>query len=277
MPCSHLIFDGFSSELLEIRLNEAYESALVSEVPELKTYAYTEYAENVRQLTEKLTAADLDEALQLGTFFEEVKAFLQAEYEISWKYYVYSAMLKENTDKNILWNISQACLSAILDINYQTEKVPILLVADGRQYQGYASDCIGEHIDTLPVLFAPGRENSEVFTSLASRVKLKGINFSSVLFSDAALAGLVDDQTIRTMRRKIWNIPTFNFIVAYKDTEPLIKGQESSVREIEGMNSKLVTVHVHGNTLYISSFCDETKYDLLKKRLDEIVDDYNSY
>jgi len=277
MPCSHLIFDGFSSELLQTYMNRNYESALMRKATDPTKYSYTKYSEKLREMSEKLTIQDIEETMHISTLAREIKTFLKIKLTSEIKVFKYSVVLKEEINGNELWNLAQNCLSAILEVHYQIEKVPILLMSSGRQYSGFInSECIGEHLDILPVLFVPGGENSSTFATLISDFSRKGINFLSILFGKSELlSGSVQKSMLRNLRPKILRLPVFNYL-GMINTEFISLLKPDIDEEItENLNTRIIEFHMRDNNeILVSSFCEETKLSVLEMRMDEIFKHY---
>jgi len=240
-------------------------------------YSYTKYSESLREMTEKLTMQDIEETMHLSTLFREIKTFLKIKLTSKIILFKYNTVLKEDINGNELWNLALNCLYAILEVHYQTEKVPILLLSSGRQYHGFMnSECIGEHLDMLPMLFVPGGENSSTFSTLVSDFSRKGINFLSILFGKSELlSGSVKKSMLRSLRSKILSLPTFNYL-GMINTEFISLLKPGIDEEItENLNTKIIEFHMRDNNeILISSFCEETKLCVLEMRLDEIFKHY---
>ncbi|WP_283657103.1 condensation domain-containing protein [Paenibacillus sp. RC343] len=157
LPCSHIIFDGTSSMILESQLLEEYEDPQLEHTAEV--FHYMDYVKHIRQGPQGMSDQQIVEQYKLQSFVENTSQIYKLTREFkygqmtTYQWDITLPSISMQNDSVNLWEISLQMAFRFFSIYFQKSEIPLWLTQYGRQYgdRNYF-ESVGEYIDHIPVL-----------------------------------------------------------------------------------------------------------------------------
>ncbi|MFK4471620.1 amino acid adenylation domain-containing protein [Paenibacillus sp. RC73] len=157
LPCSHIIFDGTSSMILESQLLEEYEDPQLEHTTEV--FHYMDYVKHIRQGPQGMSDQQIVEQYKLQSFVENTSQIYKLTREFkygqmtTYQWDITLPSISMQNDSVNLWEISLQMAFRFFSIYFQKSEIPLWLTQYGRQYgdRNYF-ESVGEYIDHIPVL-----------------------------------------------------------------------------------------------------------------------------
>lgn len=275
LSCSHLVFDGYSADLLENRIRELYESA--SAVPELpdRYFRYENYTRKIEAALMQAKESDIMSALNLKEFtdsLESYKQYLEKEEVVCFRYSFRFPEQEALPEADKLSRIQYAYDQA-LRLAFPTQRVPFFVIVNGREYKDFTFyEDMGELIDAMPFVFDAHKEGS-LFHNIRqelSRMKQFHIHYVSLMMSQkpGELFPAVMEQIIKTAALNV-SIPIFNYLLLYQDQLP--DHDENTPETENGDEMNVSSIACCGTLADLYLLCPKNKADTVRKRLDSLL------
>nr|WP_261378279.1 non-ribosomal peptide synthetase [Paenibacillus agilis] len=282
MPCSHLIFDAISFEIIQASIRQAY--ANNGELRENNVLQYEHYVKEQWKGPQGITEKDLMERFQLTEFQESFNDYFKKYRESTFINSMISIPLTNDIRESIQersWELSLKLFLKILELNFGLDKVPFALMHTGRKYTTHNYyHTIGAFIDILPLnLQAAQHLSIEDINQLIRLAYEKNIHFTALLTQEE------QKNKYKKVRRalkdvygsKMINIPIFNYLGMY-DSHSEMKEELSGIKEMYSGQTKNVSteivIAVQENELMIRLFCEEHQISTITEELQNLMNNY---
>jgi len=283
LPINHLIFDAMSVEVLQERIQQAYENN--GELRESSLLPYEHYVIEVMKGPQEISEQALIERFNLEQFQESFRTYFEKYKKASMINTTISIPLTEEIRESVeemSWEISSRIFLKILELNFDLDTIPFALMQTGRKYQSHNYyNTIGAFIDILPLSLPRDQHaDSETINELITLASEKNINFAALLTHEEPKSKY---KKVKQILKEIYgsgtiNIPIFNFLGLY-DSQSKMKEELSRIKEIHGGKVKNlsteVAIGVQENELVIRLFCEENKLTWLTQELQYFITDFN--
>lgn len=240
IPITHLIFDGYSRELLRERFMELYN---MDKISSLSNYCYQDYVDIINAGPVGIDETEMMNQLELDKFAEAAENYLAYKESLTCSYVKYICKLGEHR----LSEIQKAGLTDLLfkeamKFSFDGIKIPMTVIHMNRQLGEHNFNShIGEFIDLIPMVYDP----DEHLGMLKKAEKIVRI-MSNHNISLSALMGLKHlrnkyEQTVKALSALDnldyyhLKIPMINYLMLYEfdsysfDTEETINHDGSSL------------------------------------------------
>ena len=214
---SHLIFDGFSAEVLLRDIYEIHHGGEIISMQELPRY--NDYISMIQKEPKGISEKELIEHLNLAEFsecFNLITNKVNEELEsINFSYRLADDINLSNEEIMLL---AEHLYVEALRFTLGYDKIPLLAVHSGRGYEGYSfENHIGEFLDVIPmVIDAEQKEGiSKKMSALLKYVRNHNINMATLVYEPKPAFKNVQRLLSRVDLRNL-NIPAYNYVGMYQ-------------------------------------------------------------
>ncbi len=256
LPCSHLIFDGFSNTILKNRLSDL----LDDENTNNDIIRYQECIKEFEAVTKK-RGLQVASKLEIGKFKSTVTKFAKNIKKMDLTNLEYRYEFKDKEKKNIdmiRGELGNEILSNIIDFVFPDMKVPIYVVQNGRNSEN-SLECVGLFLDMIPVVY-DSKNTNDFSKKLQSRITYLRDNKMNLLASMSS--GYNEKSDGKLIQAPI----LYNNLLMY-EMEDLFDKEEMS----EEVAKRMINISISGNELCINCMCVNGKTQELCERLDMIM------
>lgn len=195
LPCSHIIFDGMSSEILRTDVLAFYnadeEQASRHEINR-PDHSYRSYVGQVRQGPAGIGDAEINERFRLESFYQQTLVIgeaLQGKNRSKATKYLHEISMEGQAAETDLaermWHKALDLAERFFSRYFGLEDVPVWLTNYGRHYTGrHYYDTIGECIDQIPVLLDRiSDEEKRSVQNLLHTASTHNLNFFNLIYN----------------------------------------------------------------------------------------------
>ncbi|QAV18752.1 non-ribosomal peptide synthetase [Paenibacillus chitinolyticus] len=195
LPCSHIIFDGMSSEILRsdvLAYYNADEDQSSRHEGNRPDHSYRSYVGQVRQGPAGIGDAEINERFRLESFYQQTSVIGEAlqgkKRSKATKYRHEINMEGQDAGTDLaerMWEKALDLAERFFSRYVGLEEVPVWLTNYGRHYTGrHYYDTIGEFIDQIPVLLGgiSGDEKRSV-QNLLQAASTHNLNFFNLIYN----------------------------------------------------------------------------------------------
>lgn len=262
LPCTHMVFDGYSSEFLKNQISSLYhEQSVIKDL--IEDCNYSQFLELIKTGPLQISEQKIIEKLDLIQFVRCVKKYQELVDGLEFKLLRFEFALQKldyelNEDK--LFKLSLNIYMAILKALFPDTDLPLFLVHTGRAYSEvnfYHS--IGEYIDIIPVVIKEGTvELNRHVLALLDFVKQHNINFTSFLEGEYGDKYPSITQILSGLNFDIKNFPLFNYQGMYGNLNQAVFHPTDMEVDTEqlGLSSNIT---IMDNKLIINAACTNHK------------------
>ncbi len=254
LPCSHLIYDGMSGEVVKSELYRAYDD--MSNVKGQLAGSYRDYVSQVRKGPQGMGDQEIVDKFRLSAFAAASDAVVLAidEHNHTTGTDVTVELADWNDSDAIgdMWDLAIRLANRFFRRYLQVDEVPILLTNYGRAYEEKQYfDIIGEFIDQIPVLLTDADEHGHEIRNSMELAVARNLNFLNLIYNDE-MASLYP-QSNRYLKHSLNKLPiVFNYLGEASDKYQLFKNIEPEERDIYQDSIIFFTVQHVENVLQIS-------------------------
>jgi acyl carrier protein len=254
LPCSHLIYDGMSGEVVKSELYRAYED--ISNVKGQLAGSYRDYVSQVRKGPQGMGDQEIVDKFRLSAFAAASDAVVLAiderNHTTGTDVTVELADLNDSDAIGHMWDLAIRLANRFFRRYLQVDEIPILLTNYGRAYEDKQYfDIIGEFIDQIPVLLTDADEHGHEIRNSMQLAVSRNLNFLNLIYNDE-MASLYP-QSNRYLKHSLNKLPiVFNYLGEASDKYQLFKNIEPEERDIYRDPIIFFTVQHVENVLQIS-------------------------
>jgi amino acid adenylation domain-containing protein len=222
MVSNHIIFDGFSSQVLQHRLNTLLASNVL--FPDRTIPQYNYYVEKIRKGPMNITDEQLNELCNIDKFADACKHLenILSTLDTSVPTTIHAEVLltPEIISHTDMLQASFECFIPYIRDTFHLEQIPVISINNGRQYgkdNYYAS--IGEFIDYMPFYCDMGSQKS-ITDQMNQQIMLlseNNINFAEIITNPKLLEKYSTAQKLNALLQNLKE-KTF-FIFNYQGIE----------------------------------------------------------
>ncbi|WP_277884426.1 amino acid adenylation domain-containing protein [Paenibacillus polymyxa] len=253
-PCSHLIYDGMSGEVVKSELYRAYDD--MSNVKGQLAGSYRDYVSQVRKGPQGLDDQQIVDKLQLSAFATASDAIILAVDERSYTkgtdVRVELAIWNDSHAVEYMWDLAIRLANRFFRRYFQVDEVPVLLINYGRAYEDKQYfDIIGEFIDQIPVLLTDAEEQGDEIRKTIQLAVSHNLNFLNLIYNGEMTS--LYPQSNRYLKHSLNKLPiVFNYLGEASETYQLFKNMPPEEREFHRDSIIFFTVQHLENVLQIS-------------------------
>ncbi|GIN71759.1 hypothetical protein J14TS2_22340 [Bacillus sp. J14TS2] len=276
--CSHLVFDGFSQDILKHELVSLYKEEAI-QAPKTH-YDYGNYIEQIQKGPQATTQEEIYQKLELADFKQAVKQYQKLVKQVDFEQVRYTFRLNE--EERAPWEqhpieLSERLYVKVLQYFFPDLKIPMLVVHNGRKYldQEYYN-YIGEFIDFIPHVVDVNQDQSIMgqVTDKLQFMREHNINMAT-LFSELKLQwrypkilGAFTKLNPRNITIPIHNqLMLFEQVQDYEDID--IDLLNTSQEEFKDQN--FISILCYQDKIQISTFCIAGQTEGLKRYLEKEI------
>ncbi|WP_180984584.1 non-ribosomal peptide synthase/polyketide synthase [Paenibacillus sp. F4] len=254
LPCSHLIYDGMSGEVVKSELYRAYDD--MSNVKGQLAGSYRDYVSQVRKGPQGMDDQEIVDKFRLSAFAAASDAVVLAiderNHTTGTDVTVELADWNDSDAIGDMWNLAIRLANRFFRRYLQVDEIPILLTNYGRAYEEKQYfDIIGEFIDQIPVLLTDADEHGHEIRNSMQLAVARNLNFLNLIYNDE-MASLYP-QSNRYLKHSLNKLPiVFNYLGEASDKYQLFKNIEPEERDIYRDSIIFFTVQHVENVLQIS-------------------------
>ncbi|MGG4217920.1 non-ribosomal peptide synthase/polyketide synthase [Paenibacillus jamilae] len=254
LPCSHLIYDGMSGEVVKSELYRAYDD--MSTVEEQLTESYVDYVSQVRKGPQSLNDQQIVDNFGLSDFAAASDAVVFAVNERSYTTGTDVTIELENWNDSgevgHMWDLAIQLANRFFRRYLQVDEVPIFLTNYGRTYEDKQYfDIIGEFIDQIPILLTAADEQGDEIRKTMQLAVSHNLNFLNLIYNDETTS--LYPQSNQYLKQSLNKLPiVFNYLGEASDKYQLFKNIEPEERDIDRDSIIFFTVQHFENILQIS-------------------------
>ncbi|MBP1176320.1 amino acid adenylation domain-containing protein/non-ribosomal peptide synthase protein (TIGR01720 family) [Paenibacillus sp. PvR133] len=254
LPCSHLIYDGMSGEVVKSELYRAYDD--MSNVKGQLAGSYRDYVSQVRKGPQGMGDQEIVDKFHLSAFAAASDAVVLAiderNHTTGTDVTVELADWNDSDAIGHMWDLAIRLANRFFRRYLQVDEIPILLTNYGRAYEDKQYfDIIGEFIDQIPVLLTDADEHGHEIRNSMQLAVSRNLNFLNLIYNDE-MASLYP-QSNRYLKHSLNKLPiVFNYLGEASDKYQLFKNIEPEERDIYRDPIIFFTVQHVENVLQIS-------------------------
>ncbi|QDH23586.1 amino acid adenylation domain-containing protein [Saccharibacillus brassicae] len=278
MTCTHLIFDGMSSQAFCDRLSDEYGRHPGSGEHGAEVYDYQHYVDQILSGPVGVTEAEIVERLDLNRFRDSVVRY-RKRLSLAPLHAFRTVCEVEGTQSQgrieALPELPGELYRAVLLFLFPDASIPILNVHTGRTYTDRRyHDYLGEFIDFVPCVVDPSAQ-ADYGADIADKLEFMSrhnINMSALLVDEElrgrypGLSALLAD-----IRPEQLDIPVYNDLSIFDahdvDAEPFLReeAERSAARadDTERFDPFATGIVWNGDRFYIQTVCTEGREDEL--------------
>ncbi|SYX84223.1 non-ribosomal peptide synthetase [Paenibacillus alvei] len=285
MPCSHLIFDAMSFDIIQSSIRQAYANNGESRGQNILQYEH--YVQEQSRGPQGITEKDLIERFKLTDFQESFSQYFKKYKEASLIHTTISIPLTEEireSAQEMSWDISMNIFLKIVELAFDLDSVPFALMHTGRKYTSHNYyHTMGAFIDILPLSLPRDQHLAmEEINELIRFAYEKNIHFAALLSQEEpknkykkvrrALKGIYSSETI--------TLPIFNYLGLF-DSHAEMKNELTAIKEMYSSRTKKlsteITIAVVEDQLMIKLFCEEHKIARITKEIQTYMHNVKEY
>lgn len=254
LPCSHLIYDGMSGEVVKSELYRAYDD--MSNVKGQLAGSYRDYVSQVRKGPQGIGDQEIVDKFRLSAFAAASDAVVLAiderNHTTGTDVTVELANWNDSNAVGHMWDLAICLANRFFRRYLQVDEIPILLTNYGRAYEDKQYfDIIGEFIDQIPVLLTDADEHGHEIRNSMQLAVSHNLNFLNLIYNDE-MASLYP-QSNQYLKHSLNKLPiVFNYLGEASDKYQLFKNIEPEERDIYRDSIIFFTVQHVENVLQIS-------------------------
>ncbi|MVO98369.1 non-ribosomal peptide synthase/polyketide synthase [Paenibacillus lutrae] len=228
LPCSHIIYDGMSGDVIKSELYREY--AAKNEQPVAGTDSYRDYVRQVSKGPQGMDDQQLVEAFRLSSFASAMKELAltvskrsragstELDYEL--------ADWGKPVEAGQMWNLSLQLAARFFRSYLQMTEIPILLTNYGRKYEEKQYfDTVGEFIDHIPVLLTDERDLSQDIQKKLNLAVSRNLNFLNLIYNDEMTSSYPLSK--QYMKQSLQQLPiVFNYLGESSDKAQLFEDMQ---------------------------------------------------
>lgn len=251
VPISHLIFDGFSQEILSGALTDLY-----TQNGGIIPRDYQLYRQQVTSGLVEITEAEIVTCLELESFEESLIAYEQIFAKEAYTTFDYQLKLTKSVSAEELFELAGKVYQTALRQAFSGIDVPVFTVQTGREYAGVTfNDYLGEFLDLLPVQLLANQQLFDVIRQKVAFTAKHQVN----------LVSLKTEQHLKQKFSKINSllsridfndlaIPVLNVLIMYQDNRLLVDNPYEQGEQSEQQPDQpfVTTITSTGNGLSFS-------------------------
>ncbi|MGL4696424.1 amino acid adenylation domain-containing protein [Enterococcus larvae] len=280
LPVSHLIFDGFSSEVLNARFHEllAMKQPKIAAIPQ-----YESYTDLLNQGPVATSEPELIDALELRTFDQALTSYhaAKAAKEYTWITYHHD-MQEVDLAEDEGFKLAERLYLTALQHAFPDIDVPLLMIQIGRSYgQQQFTEQIGSFIDLLPITFTTGQNQTltEKSRAIMSYMSMHHVHLLS-LMENQELQKMYPNAADIVGKINLTNLPAqiVNFLMMFDQENSLFDERQllEENKAVGTSNSRKVAniLHTKERIVLTNLECERgTEKELLRK-LDKELENY---
>ncbi len=261
LPCSHLVFDGFSNEVLYSVMKEYLDHPDKKEA----VHRYSDYMKQMDN-TSVLQMETIEKEFTINRFRDTVKEF--ADYmrdkcftAMSFQYGFTNAEMEKLNEIKVLLN--KTLFNDIIKFLFGNMKVPVYVVQSGR-YSNHSTEYIGEFLDMIPIIYETEKNNfqEEQISGRIEYVRKNNLNMVSILNSFASF-----EREALLMEYPI----LYNNLLMYQFEDE----NEEQDTTLPDYAKRIVTISIRRNNLSVVCMCpvgqEKELEGYLQKTVSELV------
>lgn len=277
LPISHLIFDGFSNEVLESRFNYLYgEKTNIK----LERKPYTDYCQLINTGVMNLSDEDIVTAFDLNIFEKATNDYLACKKKTVYESFDFSvALSQEQQDSINLFELSEKILAASYEFAFPEMDIPLLFIQMGRHYlTTNFSDYVGEFLDIFPEVIASNQTES-IFKKISEQTNFCQMNNVNLLNIRKKQTKDYQETSriLNLVNLKKLEIPIVNILIMYQDNQQLENDVYANVTEVEKEDEhNYVSISLNENRLNFNNLecpkgSKEVMNDYLERKITELL------
>ncbi|TKH41704.1 hypothetical protein C1I60_20515 [Paenibacillus terrae] len=240
LPCSHIIFDGTSSMILESQLLEEYEDPQLEHTTEV--FHYMDYAKHIRQGPQGISDQQIVEQYKLQSFVESTSQIYKLTREFkygqmtTYQWDITLPSISMQNDSVNFWDISLQMAFQFFGIYFRKSEIPLWLTQYGRQYgdRNYF-ESVGEYIDHIPVLLHKEEMPSyhAVIKKQLSVAANHHLNFFNLIFNEEMEP--IYPQASSMLKKGLGQLPiVFNYLGEMQEASKMLSTLNRSTTLVDG-------------------------------------------
>ncbi|MGG4216488.1 amino acid adenylation domain-containing protein [Paenibacillus alvei] len=254
LPCSHLIYDNMSGEVVKSELYRAYDD--ISNVKGQLAGSYRDYVSQVRKGPQGMGDQEIVDKFRLSAFATASDAIFLAvdgrSYTTGTDVTVEFANWNDSDAVEYMWDLAIRLANRFFRRYLQVDEVPVLLVNYGRAYEDKQYfDIIGEFIDQIPVLLTDADEQGDEIRKTIQLAVSHNLNFLNLIYNGEMTS--LYPQSNRYLKHSLNKLPiVFNYLGEASETYQLFKNVLPEERDFHRDSIIFFTVQHLENVLQIS-------------------------
>ncbi|WP_431088386.1 amino acid adenylation domain-containing protein [Paenibacillus sp. 8b26] len=240
LPCSHIIFDGTSSMILESQLLEEYEDPQLEHTTE--EVHYMDYVKHIRQGPQGISDQQIVEQYKLQSFVESTSQIYKLTREFkygqmtTYQWDIALPSISMQNDSVNLWDISLQMAFQFFGVYFRKSEIPLWLTQYGRQYgdRNYF-ESVGEYIDHIPVLLHKEEMLSyhAVIKKQLSVAANHHLNFFNLIFNEEMEP--MYPQASSMLKKGLGQLPiVFNYLGEMQEASKMLSTLNRSTTLVDG-------------------------------------------
>lgn len=273
LVCTHLIFDGFSSEIFESTIRGLYEKEDSFDKGGANGN-YKGYTEFIKAGPKDASEDEIMEEMNLYNFkdcLNEYRNYIKSKDFCIINYcYPFDSQKIISEEARLL--IAGKIFSLALKLAFENQRVPIFYIYSGRIYNGACfTNYLGEFIDLIPLVIDTCKDENFIknINTQLEFIRRYNINMATFKFDDNIMTQY--PKVTNTFNLKdMMNTPIFNYIGLFKNANELENHMGNNGRNI--MDSKLLTeIYYTENNVIAKIICIKGREEELRKLLDDLL------
>ncbi|SFR11785.1 non-ribosomal peptide synthase/polyketide synthase [Paenibacillus sp. cl130] len=254
LPCSHLIYDNMSGEVVKSELYRAYDD--INNVKGQLAGSYRDYVSQVRKGPQGMGDQEIVDKFRLSAFATASDAIFLAvdgrSYTTGTDVTVELANWNDSDAVEYMWDLAIRLANRFFRRYLQVDEVPVLLVNYGRAYEDKQYfDIIGEFIDQIPVLLTDADEQGDEIRKTIQLAVSHNLNFLNLIYNGEMTS--LYPQSNRYLKHSLNKLPiVFNYLGEASETYQLFKNVLPEERDFHRDSIIFFTVQHLENVLQIS-------------------------
>ncbi|WP_418027853.1 non-ribosomal peptide synthase/polyketide synthase [Paenibacillus sp. JJ1722] len=254
LPCSHLIYDNMSGEVVKSELYRAYDD--INNVKGQLAGSYRDYVSQVRKGPQGMGDQEIVDKFRLSAFATASDAIFLAvdgrSYTTGTDVTVELANWNDSDVVEYMWDLAIRLANRFFRRYLQVDEVPVLLVNYGRAYEDKQYfDIIGEFIDQIPVLLTDADEQGDEIRKTIQLAVSHNLNFLNLIYNGEMTS--LYPQSNRYLKHSLNKLPiVFNYLGEASETYQLFKNVLPEERDFHRDSIIFFTVQHLENVLQIS-------------------------
>lgn len=254
LPCSHLIYDNMSGEVVKSELYRAFDD--ISNVKGQLAGSYRDYVSQVRKGPQGMGDQEIVDKFRLSAFATASDAIFLAvdgrSYTTGTDVTVELANWNDSDAVEYMWDLAIRLANRFFRRYLQVNEVPVLLVNYGRAYEDKQYfDIIGEFIDQIPVLLTDADEQGDEIRKTIQLAVSHNLNFLNLIYNGEMTS--LYPQSNRYLKHSLNKLPiVFNYLGEASETYQLFKNVLPEERDFHRDSIIFFTVQHLENVLQIS-------------------------
>lgn len=256
LPCSHLVFDGFSNVILKNHIMEYLKNSQNNQCVQRYQECMTQ-----NRLSQKLVCDELSKKFEMQKFKKAVDSFSDYVKNLNMTAIDYRHHFMNTEMENISLikkKINEKVFSGIMDFLFPNTSVPVYVVQAGRNNKD-SLECIGVFLDLLPVIYCGFSEN-RFANNISSQMEYIREHEANVI--SAIGANILLEKESKMIKYPI----IYNNLLMYELEEVF----DINISSIEYTN-RMVNISMANEELCISSMCEVGKEQELKGLMRDII------